>query len=374
MEYVKPECRSAEKGGRVTLKDIAREANVSHTVVSHILSSKAEKLRVSPATQKRVMDIARRLNYRPSFAGRGLVSRKTLQIGLFTPFGNFNAMPRILSSVQEVCTQHDYAILHFSYAGGEAEKQCIDRCLYRDVDGIIAVPYFENPDRNNIDLYRQLRDQGIPLVEVCGNYITDVPAVRPDGRKGCRLSLEHLYELGHREAALFTHHRYRAFAGGYAHPDAEEQYKCCVDICERLGMRFEAVTHQLPDRSEKELPYFAERFYASAERAALEWLSRSHRPKAVVCYNEFQALAMVNAAHQAGIRVPEQLSVISFDSLDISGYSSPPLTAIRQNFDQLGREAAKRLFDRMDDGTSAICEVLIPPELIVRKSTAPCQK
>ena len=145
-------------------------------------------------------------------------------------------------------------------------------------------------------------------------------------------------------------------------------------LCERLGMRFEAVTHQLPDRSEKELPYFAERFYASAERAALEWLSRSHRPKAVVCYNEFQALAMVNAAHQAGIRVPEQLSVISFDSLDISGYSSPPLTAIRQNFDQLGREAAKRLFDRMDDGTSAICEVLIPPELIVRKSTAPCQK
>ena len=94
----------------------------------------------------------------------------------------------------------------------------------------------------------------------------------------------------------------------------------------------------------------------------------------MVCYNEFQALAMVNAAHQAGIRVPEQLSVISFDSLDISGYSSPPLTAIRQNFDQLGREAAKRLFDRMDDGTSAICEVLIPPELIVRKSTAPCQK
>ena len=348
MEYVKPECRSAEKGGRVTLKDIAREANVSHTVVSHILSNKAEKLRVSPATQKRVMDIARRLNYRPSFAGRGLVSRKTLQIGLFTPFGNFNAMPRILSSVQEVCTQHDYAILHFSYAGGEAEKQCIDRCLYRGVDGIIAAPYFENPDRNNIDLYRQLRDQ--------------------------RLSLEHLYELGHREAALFTHHRYHAFAGGYAHPDAEEQYKCCVDICERLGMRFEAVTHQLPDRSEKELPYFAERFYASAERAALEWLSRSHRPKAVVCNNEFQALAMVNAAHQAGIRVPEQLSVISFDSLDISGYSSPPLTAIRQNFDQLGREAAKRLFDRMDDGTSAICEVLIPPELIVRKSTAPCQK
>ena len=270
MEYVKPECRSAEKGGRVTLKDIAREANVSHTVVSHILSSKAEKLRVSPATQKRVMDIARRLNYRPSFAGRGLVSRKTLQIGLFTPFGNFNAMPRILSSVQEVCTQHDYAILHFSYAGGEAEKQCIDRCLYRGADGIIAVPYFENPDRNNIDLYRQLRDQGIPLVEVCGNYITDVPAVRPDGRKGCRLSLEHLYELGHREAALFTHHRYHAFAGGYAHPDAEEQYKCCVDICERLGMRFEAVTHQLPNRSEKELPYFAERFYASAERAALE--------------------------------------------------------------------------------------------------------
>jgi DNA-binding LacI/PurR family transcriptional regulator len=219
--------------------------------------------------------------------------------------------------------------------------------LERGVEGFITIDTF-------ID-----RPLPLPTVAIPGHRrLEGVTNLVLDHRRGARLALKHLTELGHREIAFMK--------GADVSPDAEDRWRAVRDVAKELGirMRVELIVQLTGDDATPQLGY----------PCAKELLARQRPFTALFAYNDISAIGSIRAFQEAGLRVPEDVSVVGFDDIKIAVHNNPSLTTVRQPLEEMGEIAARTLLNRIEEHAVWVPDIAIEPELVVRNSTAKVAK
>jgi DNA-binding LacI/PurR family transcriptional regulator len=341
--------QTIRRGGNASLrppsiKDIARVARVSHSTVSRALQNSPL---VNARTAEIIRQIAHESGYRASAVARGLVTKRTLTIGLVVttiadPFAS-----EVACGIEQAANDLGYSVfLSDSNADPNREQQVVQSFAERRVDGIIVTS-----SRVGALYLPLLSEMGVPIVLVNNQHPgAFVHSVMIGNVAGSREAANHLIGLGHRRIA------YIGDQFGYQ-SDTE---------------RLEGYRQALEDAGLPLVPELVVRGDGKPEEAmrAMEaLLALPDPPTAVCCYNDMSALGAMRSIHLRGLRVPEDISVVGFDDLFLASYTQPRLTTVRQPMRRMGLLAMESLFKLMSGEDSAI-RITLDAELIVRESTA----
>ena len=299
----------------VTLQDIAVHCGLSKSTVAQILRS-PETCKAAMATRNHVLAAARELGYLPNFAARSLSTRRSFTIGVMFPaVGSF--YHELVIRLDAVLAQHGYYGL-FSYwptrlDARSAFRHAFERMRQHGVDGIITCEYDES-----------LAGEGIPIVTY-GNERRLMDCVYPDKTEYAVRAVRYLYERGHRRVAfmgLFEDVRYRVLTQTMAEAGIAVNPAWMIPSSGVLEANFGRIR---------------------------EVLSQPVRPTAVITHSDHLAMGVILAAHDAGVRVPEDLSVLSFDNLREAAFCLPPLTTFDQRFDLAASLLVETVIRRIDE-------------------------
>lgn len=334
------------------MKTIAERVGVSKTTVHRALANVG---RISPETREKILKVAAELDYRPNNLARGLRSQKSATIG-FVVIGLVNSFySTILEGVESVATDSGYSILVArSEASPSKEMQHLNVLREKRVDGIIIAP--AHPTQN-APFYHKLRDAGIPFVFI-DRFMPGVEAdyVMTDNFMGGYLAGKHLASLG----------RKRVVFGGL--PGTEMMSTAVIDRLRGLTAALEEAGVEPPPVLGEGMPGFAPQEGFAA--ASLEkYIREGGDLDGALGGNDSTAIGLITGIKRIGRRVPEDVSVVGFDDLDIAPYIQPALTTIRQPARRLGEEAMRLLLERMSNVSGLPYKhLLLPPQLIVRES------
>jgi DNA-binding LacI/PurR family transcriptional regulator len=341
---------------RPRIADVAREAGVSKTAVSFAFNSPD---RLAPETASRIRDVADSLGYRPHPVARMLAQRSTHTLGVLTPqalsviFSNpfFGAFSEgvALAAEQEGYALHFISPLHGSLA------RALGRAM---VDGVIAIGLSaRHPE------VEQIRAAGLPLVMVDSSAMPDQPGIEIDDEGGARAAAEHLLALGHTEILIAGVEPPTVGAG--LEPDGV------------MGSRLRGYLGALAARGLR-LPPQAVCVGPASIEGGIAVMRRAHedglRPTAVLAMSDAMAIGVLRAARELGLRVPEDISVVGFDDIDISQHTNPPLTTVHQPIRQKGERAARLLLAVVERRDPRPEHIRLETRLIIRGSTAPAPR
>ncbi|GAB2501711.1 LacI family DNA-binding transcriptional regulator [Pseudoxanthomonas sangjuensis] len=332
------------RSGTVTIKDVAREAEVSVATVSRALNGHDN---VAENVRQLVLATAQRLRYQPHAAARSLSSRRTQTIGVVLPdlYGEFfSELIRGIDAVARARRQH---LLVSSYHGHPEEQGEALRAMRGRVDGLLVLsPYADQPGFLTDNL-----PAGLPVVLVNTQLPdSDYAALSVDNYGGATAMVEHLVGAGHRRIAFIC--------GPKDNFDARERLRGYRDALARL----------LPDTQPLELPGDFDE--ASGYEAGKRIVASKHRPDAVFAANDMMALGCLYAFNEAGVRVPDDIALAGFDDIPLARFVHPTLTTMRVNIAELGGRAMTRLLDAVDANDELAAPVqTLTTELIVRQSS-----
>lgn len=334
---------------QLTIADIARLANVSKATVSAVLNDKPG---IAQQTRDRVLEIVKKMNYRPSHVARSLSSRATKSIGLVIKEIVNPYYARIMKGVFDGCTQNGYTVLlGSSELSAQKQQQSIETLINHRVDGLIISP-LQGPDIDFLYLSDLLRD-GYPLVTLNAvqNYVTNIVDV--DNMRAAYNAVSYLIELGHKQIAYF------------AGPTSS------VHSLERLhGYQQALIDNQLPIQQQYIVQvgsYIENGFLAGKDFFS----NKKELPTAMLCYNDLVAIGLVNALAELNVAVPEDVSVIGFDDIDFCKSFRVPLTTVHVPAYEIGRKAAELLIKQIQNRSEALKEkIILDAQLIKRNSCA----
>jgi DNA-binding LacI/PurR family transcriptional regulator len=338
-----------QKGGKksqvVTLQVVADRVGLTKGTCSAVLNKSAASRSVPAHTQEKILAAARELNYRPSFHARNLGTKRTYMIGVVTQeIGDFYGSP-IISGIEHYLRQKGYFFLTVAHRHDPKLLENYSHLLLdRGVEGFITIDtIMEHP-------------LPLPTVAVPGHFrLKDVTNVVLNHRRGAWLALSHLLELGHTDIAFMK--------GASVSPDSEDRWNCICEVAAELGIGMPAslVVELESDDATPQLGYpFAKKL-----------LARGRPFTALFAYNDISAIGSIQAFQEAGLRVPEDVSVVGFDDIRIAVHNNPTLTTVRQPLEKMGETAARTLLERLEDHTPWMPKIVIEPELVVRDSTGP---
>jgi DNA-binding LacI/PurR family transcriptional regulator len=337
------ETGGSRKNCHVTLKMVAKQVGLTKGTCSAVLNKTAASRSVPLHTQERILAAARELNYRPSFYARNLGVKRTYMIGVVTQeIGDFYGSP-IISGIEQYLREKNFFFLTVAHRHDPKLLETYAHILQeRGVEGFIMVDTF---------IHHPLP---LPTVAIPGHrHLEDVTNIVLDHRRGVRLALNHLAELGHTEIAFMK--------GAEVSPDSEDRWKAICEIAEELGIRMpaELVVQLEGDDATPNLGYpFAQAL-----------LARKRPFTALFAYNDISAIGSIRAFQEAGLRVPEDISVVGFDDIRIAVHNNPSLTTVRQPLQKMGEIAARTLLNRIEEHEEWVPEISIEPEFVVRNST-----
>lgn len=305
-----------------TIADVARRAGVSTATVSRVLSGVG---RARPQTEQRVQEAARELGFRPSDVARSLKRRSTLTIGLIVSDIENPYFPQLVKAVESAAIEAGYAILLCS-AGDDAERESsyLQLLVDRRVDGLIVAA-------STLGLRQSAWLAVAPLPVVLVNTAVPdlgIPSIVSDNAGGGRAAAEHLIGLGHRRFA-------------YLLPPPRN-----LDAPGRLdGVRAALAEAALSGAGRGDALAVAGGgpTVSGGEAAMRELLGREPRPTAVIAYNDLMAIGAMGAIRRAGLRVPDDVSLVGFDDVAFAAYVEPALTTLRQETVEMGRWAVGHL-------------------------------
>lgn len=322
---------------------VARLAGVSHQTVSRVING-GDK--VAPETRARVEEAMRLLDYRPSSVARALVTGRSRTIGVIgfntTLYGPASTMYGIERAAYEA--HYLTSVVSMPELDRDSVLTASERLRRHNVEGMLAVA----PHQAAIAAVSQLSAQ-VPIVCVEAGPESIIASVQVDQRGGACAATEHLLELGHTDVLHI--------AGPRDWQEAEIRLEGWRDTLLAAG-------------SAPAPPMFGDWSSASGYHFGAE-IARRPGVSAVFCSNDQMALGLLRALTEAGRRVPEDISVVGFDATPESGFFNPPLTTVRQDFIEVGREGFRLLLRLIDAQAPVERQVVIPFELIVRRSTAP---
>jgi LacI family transcriptional regulator len=333
----------------VTIKDVAREANVSVATVSRALNGHEN---VASAVRERVLQVATRLRYSPHHAARSLSSRRTRTIGVVLPDLHGGFFSELMRGIDQVARAHGLHLLVSSCHGNPADQRVALLAMRGRVDGLLVMsPFADDPGLFSHDL-----TSGTPVVLMnsAPGGDTPVPAVRIDSHGGARAMTSYLVACGYRRIAFIS--------GPADNFDARERER---------GYR-EVLGEQLPETAARVVAGdFGE---VSGHEAGVALLAAGELPDAVFAANDMMAIGCLYALNRGGLQVPGGIGLAGFDDIPLARYVHPALTTMRVDIAELGGRALRRLLARAapDAGADAladVADVVLSPRLVARDST-----
>jgi DNA-binding LacI/PurR family transcriptional regulator len=333
----------------VSIKDIARAADVSHSTVSRALS---DSPLVSRETKSRIQRLARQMGYSPDAQARSLVMGRTQTIGVVVTAITDPFIAEIVKSVESTAHDHEYSVILASFNSESArEIATVERLQSKRVDGVIVTS-----SRVGALYQDHLERLHVPVVLINnrsrerGSYTF---SVRVDNHHGGCLATEHLIELGHRRIA---------YVGGPAnHSDDEERQAGYRQALDKAGVAVDpALVVQGTGRA------------GGGVRALSALMALDQPPTAAFCYNDMTAVGLLHAAWARGLEVPRDLAVVGFDDIPLASFVQPPLTSIAQPTAMMGRWAVEMVLALMANGgstTEEVSNIVAQGRLVVRESS-----
>lgn len=337
---------------KITIKDVAREADVNPSVVSRVLNNDLT-LKVRNETRERVWEAAARLNYRPNRMAKMLRTKKSKMIAVLISKFSDLYFAAVLEGIDRVAEERGYIISVFSTEEDRKKGSEYIKNVYEyGMDGaILASSYIEE------ETLQQLKYSSVPMLMLrrssseCG-----VLGVLADELAGVSMAMEHLIGLGHRKIAHIS-----------------------GQLFSRSGLkRFEGYRKGLYENG---IPYRAEYMQESEQteksgyEAMMRLLELEHPPTAVFSFNDTVAFGAISAIWDKGLRIPEDISVVGYDNTILSGHIYPRLTTVDGRMKEMGVLAAKMLIDAIEEKENAdghvelVSDIMVEPLFVVREST-----
>ena len=332
----------------VTIRDVARQAGVGIATVSRVLN---DSPLVSEDTRLRVQTAIAALDYSPSSVARRLSGGRSMAIAVIAPFFTRRSYVERLQGIEHVLSAGGYDLILYNVETVARRDECL-RALPRGerLDGLLILSL--GPDDAEVERLQQI---GVPTVLI-DTYHDALPSVTVDDEAGARAAVEHLIALGHRRIAYVGE---QLDDNPFHFRPIDDRYR---------GYRAALAAADLPFAPE----YHRQGKYGwrEARRMAHELLALAAPPTGVFAYSDTMAFGALEAAQQCHIAVPEQLSVIGFDDVEIAQHFHLP--TIRQPLYETGARGAELLLELLDSDVSRPApHIVLPTELVARHTTAP---
>jgi LacI family transcriptional regulator len=328
------------------MREVAREAGVSVKTVSRVVNNQGE---ISEKTRERVLEAIQKLGYRPSKVARALATQRTDTIGLILGDISNPFFSQVARGVADTAQAKGYNVfLCNSDYDPELEFRALTSLIQHHVDGIIIFPCWQNEDR-----LKALADEGKPLV-VANRAFDSHPGVgqvRHDICGGARMAVDYLVSQGHTAIGMLT--------GRAAPPPLMERV---------VGFREALASHGIAPTDDWIRGGSAPTDVMSGREAARGLLAEHPTITALFAYNDLIALGAIQACRELGRRVPDDLAVIGFDDNQFAPMVAPPLTTIRLDKHELGRQAVTRLVEMLEDSDAEYPPIFLDVELVIRES------
>lgn len=350
----------SETNGQVNLRMLAQHLELSQTTVSLVLNNSPSARSIPQETRDRVVEAARRLNYRPNYFARSLRQSRSMSVGVLAPDLSEGYFTRVMSGVvQELSAAHYF----YFTACHEWKRDLIETyprmLVERAVDGFLLL----NTPADQLQV-------PVPVVAISAHSAAEnVTNVVLDHHLAVEQALTHLYNLGHRRIAIMR--------GPHAIPDSEVRWESIQQVAAEIGIKLDPALIVRIDSAGWSMrtghhPMAPEIGYKPMQAL----LEKTRNFTAVFCFNDIAAIGAIRALKDAGLRVPGDVSVVGFDDIQSAAYATPSLTTVRQPLAAMGKRGAQVLLERIENREKEFAsEIIMEPELIVRESTAPtCQQ
>lgn len=330
-----------------SLATLSAHLGLSAAAISRVLNGAPAARSIPQATQDRIFEAAREFNYRPNVLARSLRRGRSMTLGVLVPEFSEGYAALVLSGIEQALLQAGYFFFLISH---HHRTEVIERSqtmlAERAVDGLVAI---------DTALARHLH---IPTVTVsCPDEHEGFTNIVLDHDRAADLAIGYLAGLGHRQIAFIKGQTFSS--------DTEPRWTAIRGAAARLRLPIEPglITQLEGDAPTHEPGYFAAR----------RLLASGHPFTALFAFNDISAIGAIRALHEAGLRVPEDVSVVGFDDIQSAAFQNPALTTVRQPLHKMGLLAAETLTRQIEEGaTHNPAKVLkVDPELIVRESSAP---
>lgn len=327
-----------------TIKDVAKIAGVSTTTVSHVMN----KTRfVAEKTTEKVFAAVEKLNYAPSAVARSLKCNTTRTIGMLVTTSTNPFFAQVVHGVENYCYKEGYTLILCNTEGHFSKQRDYLRMLSeKRVDGLLVI--CSDLNQELLDLLDKNKEMPMVVMD-WGRQHVDTDCIQDNAKLGGYIATKHFIDNGHKKIG------------------------CLCGPLDKMTCqnRLAGFRHALNEANLKENPdWIVEADFEcdSAVKATNKILQQKDRPTALFCFNDTMALAAISTIRQAGLSVPEDISIIGYDNIDLAAFFSPPLTTIHQPKKRLGKTAVKILMARLANKQSKQQIFEIQPELVVRHS------
>ena len=333
------------KEERVTLKMIAQHVGLTAGTVSATLNNSSAARSIPEHTKRRILAAAKELNYRPNFFARTLRLKRTYTIGVILEEIGDAYGSQVIGGIEEYLRQNNFFFLIVIHRHDPKLLQTYSQLLLsRGVEGFITV------DTSITE------EPSLPTVAVAGHQkVSGVTNIVLDHKLGVGMALKHLKELGHEEMAVLK--------GQSLSSDSGVRWEAIREAAEELGVRIRPEL-MLQLEGMDSTPALGYKFTKRI-------LERGRPFTALFAFNDIAAIGAIWALREAGLRVPEDVSVIGFDDIPGAAFANPSLTTVRQPLQRMGQIAAKTVVDLIEGRAEYQEEIAIEPEFVVRDSTGP---
>ena len=334
---------------RISIKDVAKEAGVSTSTVSYVLNSTPTET-ISEETSKRVMAAVQKLGYVPNLNARSLSSSRSNLIGVLIPqtepgkefmFSN-PFYGDLLSSIEYTARQHGY---HLLLSGTKEDQNYLNIAQNRGLDGIIIVGTYPGENLN------ALKKLGVPIVLV-DSYVNDddFHTLGIEDKEGARIATRYLIEKGHRKIAFIS--------GSIRENGVNmKRYQGYCDALKEAGLPLD----------EQDI-YSGTVDYEYGLTAVHQYIDRGKKQSAAFITADVISMGVIKGLKQNNIRVPDDLSIVSFDDVYLAEMSYPSLTTIHQDIDEKGRQAVQLVLEAARSKEHQHKECILPLRLVERES------
>ena len=334
---------------RIGIKDVAKEAGVSTSTVSYVLNSTPTET-ISEETSKRVMAAVQKLGYVPNLNARSLSSSYSNLIGVLIPqtepgkefmFSN-PFYGDLLSSIEYTARQNGY---HLLLSGTKEDQNYLSIAQNRGLDGIIIVGAYPGENLN------ALKKLGVPIVLV-DSYVNDddFHTLGIEDKEGARIATRYLIEKGHRKIAFIS--------GSIRENGVNmKRYQGYCDALKEAGLSVD-----------EQAVYSGTVDYEYGLTAAQQYIDRGRKQSAAFITADVISMGVIKGLNQQNIRVPDDLSIVSFDDVYLAEMSYPSLTTIHQDIDEKGKQAVQLVLEAARSKEHQHKECILPLSLIERES------
>lgn len=331
-----------------TIHDIAKELNITASTVSRALQ---DHPRISDATKKAVLKIAKKLNYQPNHIAAALRNGKSKIIGIIVPTADRTFFSAIIRGIEEVANKSQYNVMicqsHDDYT---KEVSTVEALLNARVDGILA-SFAKGTE--NFDHYFKAKQKGIPIVLFDRSYhALDVSHVVIDDYLGSYQAVEHLIQQGCRRIAHLNSTRKLSIY--------KERLRGYREALEAYGLPFD-----------KDLVIEGNLQYEDGVAGMKKLLQLEQQPDAVFSASAYGAMGAMSVLKEREIAIPDEIALVCFSNEPFTMFCDPPLTCIDQQSMLIGNAAAKIFLEQISVGTEKFVpkKIVLTPELIIRKSS-----